>query len=265
MGFEAGSRLPTLSVRSCQPQLHKVNHLHWSMPLSQSVLGWPINTTSVARCPSTLNPTTSRTTTPASWMTTSWTPPSSLSSPTASTRSPRRHISSDYRILRLERELELARKPNSGPTGLLPTLIMIPMRHIDSQTSTVLRPGSHKIGISYTISEDLSGDCENRILCRISERERDSGEVRLGIGSSYINRLGQRYRQEPSQKSATLANDDEFTIKAAPKKEGQDNISVLAQARNRSSLTAGMPDSLRDASKHDKPGSWRDGSVIDSW
>ena len=97
-----------------------------------------------------------------------------------------------YQGLRLKLKLPL--KSNIGSTGPLPKRgestglprpTMISRRRSGDRTSAILRPGSHKIGVSYTISEDLSGDREKQILCRFSERKRNSGEVRLRIGSSY--------------------------------------------------------------------------------
>jgi SAGA-associated factor 73 len=50
--------------------------------------------------------------------------------------------------------------------------------------------------------------------------------------------------------SATLASDDELTIKVAPKKEGKDKPNSTIKLK-------------KPAPKHNKPGNWRDGSVID--
>ncbi|KAH7370955.1 hypothetical protein BKA65DRAFT_472127 [Rhexocercosporidium sp. MPI-PUGE-AT-0058] len=61
---------------------------------------------------------------------------------------------------------------------------------------------TNKVCISYTISEDLSGGRENQILSRISEKKRDSGEVRLRIGSSYADSTGagrKRRREEDDE------------------------------------------------------------------
>jgi hypothetical protein len=48
----------------------------------------------------------------------------------------------------------------------------------------------------YTISEDMSGDCENKILSRISEKKRDSGEVRLRVRGSYGDRWSLKHGRE---------------------------------------------------------------------
>ena len=47
-----------------------------------------------------------------------------------------------------------------------------------------------KICVSYTISEDLSGDRGNQILSRISKKKSDSREVRLRIRDSNADRWG---------------------------------------------------------------------------
>ena len=51
-------------------------------------------------------------------------------------------------------------------------------------------------------------------------------------------------------KVATLASDDEMTIKVAPKKEAKDKPNTTMKLK-------------KPAPKHNKPGNWRDGSVID--
>ncbi|KFY59937.1 hypothetical protein V496_05478 [Pseudogymnoascus sp. VKM F-4515 (FW-2607)] len=56
-----------------------------------------------------------------------------------------------------------------------------------------------KIQVSYTISEDLSGNRKKNILSRISKKKRDSRDVRLRIGSSYADRWNLRGRREPVQ------------------------------------------------------------------
>jgi hypothetical protein len=50
--------------------------------------------------------------------------------------------------------------------------------------------------VSYTISEDMSGDRENKILSRISEKKRDSCEVRLRIRGSYGDRWSLKHGRE---------------------------------------------------------------------
>jgi SAGA-associated factor 73 len=49
---------------------------------------------------------------------------------------------------------------------------------------------------------------------------------------------------------ASLASDDESTIKVAPKKETKDKPNGTIKLK-------------KPAPKHNKPGNWRDGSVID--
>ncbi|KFX99944.1 hypothetical protein O988_03594 [Pseudogymnoascus sp. VKM F-3808] len=53
-----------------------------------------------------------------------------------------------------------------------------------------------KIQVSYTISEDMSGNCKKNILSRISKKKRDSRDVRLKIGRSYADRWSIRDRRE---------------------------------------------------------------------
>jgi SAGA-associated factor 73 len=47
-----------------------------------------------------------------------------------------------------------------------------------------------------------------------------------------------------------MASDDELTIKVAPKKEAKDKLNSTIKLK-------------KPAPKHNKPGNWRDGSVID--
>jgi SAGA-associated factor 73 len=50
--------------------------------------------------------------------------------------------------------------------------------------------------------------------------------------------------------SANMASDDELTIKVAPKKEAKDKLNSTIKLK-------------KPAPKYNKPGNWRDGSVID--
>jgi hypothetical protein len=65
------------------------------------------------------------------------------------------------------------------------------------QDSTELPPENIKrICVSYTISEDMSGDRGNKILSRISEKKRDSCEVRLRVRGSYGDRWSPKHPPE---------------------------------------------------------------------
>jgi hypothetical protein len=52
------------------------------------------------------------------------------------------------------------------------------------------------ICVSYTISEDMSGDGGNRILSRIGEKMRDSCEGKLRVRGSYIDRWSLKHERE---------------------------------------------------------------------
>lgn len=64
----------------------------------------------------------------------------------------------------------------------------------------MLKERTNKICVSYTISEDMSGDRRKRILSRIGEKKRDSGEVSLRIRSSYADRRSLRDRRSVSRR-----------------------------------------------------------------
>ncbi|KIM99344.1 hypothetical protein OIDMADRAFT_56485 [Oidiodendron maius Zn] len=59
---------------------------------------------------------------------------------------------------------------------------------------------TNRICIPYTISEDLSGDCENQILSRIGKRKRNSEEIGILIGRSDIDSWSLRHQNKVSRK-----------------------------------------------------------------
>jgi len=90
------------------------------------------------------------------------------------------------------------------------------------------RLGSHKRGISYTISEDLTRDRGKQILCRIIKRRRDSGEVML---TPFVHNFSQaqfRHMQQQQQNSpfdrrrsrSKLRRGDKVKLLVAGVKEG---------------------------------------------
>jgi hypothetical protein len=56
-----------------------------------------------------------------------------------------------------------------------------------------------RICVSYTISEDMSGDRGNKILSRISGKMRDSCEVRLRVRGSYEDRWSLKHQRKATQ------------------------------------------------------------------
>jgi len=79
-----------------------------------------------------------------------------------------------------------------------PTTLDIQQQKLDRaghRRGLMLKTRANKMCFSYTISADLSGDRRRRILSRLSERTRDSGEVSLKAIGSYGDRLGLRSRR----------------------------------------------------------------------
>ncbi|KAE9368084.1 hypothetical protein N431DRAFT_429300 [Stipitochalara longipes BDJ] len=71
----------------------------------------------------------------------------------------------------------------------------------DHGRQSMLKARTNNLCVSYTISEDMSGDRRKRILSRIGEKKRDSGGVNLKIISSYTDRLGLKDRRSVSTRN----------------------------------------------------------------
>ncbi len=90
----------------------------------------------------------------------------------------------------------------SGVLPLLPRNVdFTPAPRADHAPSGILKAHQDNIVVSYTISEDRSGDRGNRILSRIEKRKCGSREVRLKVISSYASRLGLRDRRNVSTRN----------------------------------------------------------------
>ncbi|KFY37889.1 hypothetical protein V495_06889 [Pseudogymnoascus sp. VKM F-4514 (FW-929)] len=74
-----------------------------------------------------------------------------------------------------------------------------PNRNAPQESTEVDLECKSKIQVSYTISEDMSGNCKKNILSRISQKRRDSRDVRLRIGSSCVDSWSLRDRRETAE------------------------------------------------------------------
>jgi len=88
------------------------------------------------------------------------------------------------------------------------SITITPENSLQQQQQVLPSDRVNKMCVSYTISEDMSGDRRNKILSRLSEKKRDSCEVRLRIRGANADRWSLRHRREVGEDNGGSASSE---------------------------------------------------------